>query len=125
MTLRVKTGVLEVIESTSFLAYGLGETEVCLGAAGPEQLRFVFTFESNVDNKDPGLSYEGIDDHAVRIRLTNWNNNLGISLVEPQEMGSFQKQKLFLAFAVTKVGSKGEVRHITLTFYAGEAVSDG
>lgn len=125
MTIHVKTGGFEMIESISFLAYGLGETEVRLGGPGPERLCFLFNFTNPTDNKEPGLKFEPVDDHTVRVQLENWNNSLGMTITEPQEIGTYGGRKLLIAFAITKVGSKGETRHITLTFYAGEVAKDG
>ncbi len=114
-----------MIESTTFLAYGLGEAEVCLGNPGPEQLRFLLNFKTDADKKEPALGYEKVDDHTMRIQLTNWNNSLGITITEPQAVGTYNNHKLLLAFAVTKIGSKGETRQITLTFYVDEATANG
>lgn len=125
MTIHVKTGGFTVIESTTFLAYGLGETEVCLGNPGPEQLRFLLNFKNDDEKKEPVLGFEPIDDHTVRIQLTNWNNSLGMTLTEPQRIGSYNGHELLLAFAITKIGAKTETRHITLTFYGGEVVKNG
>jgi len=125
MTIHVKTGGFTVIESTTFLAYGLGETEVCLGDLGPEQLRFLLNFKIDNEKKDPAFGLEPIDDHAVRIQLTNWNNSLGMTLTAPQKIGSYKGRELLLAFAVAKIGDKAETRQITLTFYGGEVVKNG
>ena len=119
----IKTGGMDVLDSKSFLALGLGETTISL-QHNAEHLNFVLDFR-NAPDDEQGLAYELIDPLSLRIILTNWNGPFATSLIDPENVGSIGGRELFLMFSVQKTGDKSDVRHVTFTAYLGAEVANG
>jgi hypothetical protein len=119
----IRTGGKDVVDSKTFISLGLGETSITLGQGG-EALNFVFDFIA-VEGSDQKINVEKSSDKSLRIILTNWNSSLGTTLIEPIHVGTFSNRKLYLLFAISKIGQKGELREVTFTAYVGDEVKDG
>lgn len=117
--MKITTGDKELLESASFLITDLGETVISVGDQDP--LRFVLNFVEDADGKLDLVS-EAVDNKTLRITLTNWNNPLGTTLVEPVEIGSYQNRRLFVTFFICKAGNEGQNRAVTFSLYLGEKV---
>ena len=123
--MKIKTGGKELFKTETFLAVGLGETEVAI-TDGPEALHFVFNFvETEGEKEAMSIDGETIDGHTLRLTLTNWNNPLGTTLIEPVEIGTYSGRKLFALFFVQKAGAKGQLRLVNLSLYLGAEVQHG
>ena len=121
--MKLRFGDKDLLDSKTFLALDLGEAELTLGE-GAEALKLILEFVEEQGKKEE-LTLIPIDNKALRIRLTNWNNVLGTTLVTPLEIGTFNKRKLYIMVFVQKAGSTGQVREVTFCAYLGEAVQDG
>ena len=119
--MKIKTGGKELFESETFLALGLGETVITIGD-GPEGLNFIFEFVKG-DKQD--LSWKTVDSNSLKLILTNWDDHLGTTLVEPVEIGTFENRQLFILFYVKKAGKDGQLREVTISLYLGEEVHGG
>ena len=77
--MKVKFGEMDLLDSTTFLAFGLGETEVLIQDE-TDHLRFLLDF---VEEKNPqqSLKWEVVDAATLKIRLINWNNPIGSTLL--------------------------------------------
>ena len=107
---------MDVLESMSFLAVGLGETTATLDSRNGA-LHFIFDLFK--DDGEESIVFTGEDNNTLRIRMGNWNSPMGATLVDPIEVGIYESRKLFLLPQVKKIGSKGEIREVNLTFYLG------
>ena len=119
--MKIETGGKELFESEAFLAIGLGETVITLGD-GPEALKVIFDF---VKGEKQAIAWETVDSKSLKLTLTNWDNNLGTTLVNPVEIGTFRNRQLFLLFNVKKAGNEGNLREVTVSLYLGEEVQGG
>ena len=115
--MKITTGEKELLESTSFLTTGLGETVITVGDQEP--LRFLLNFVEDSDGKVE-MNWKKVDDQTLRITLKNWNNPLGITLAEPVEVGTYQNRPLFILFFISKAGVEGQNRAVTFSLYLGE-----
>ena len=122
--MKIQTGGMELIDSESFLAVGLGETLINIGD-GAESLHFILNFVEVEGEKKPIFELKSIDKKTLRVTLTNWNNSLGTTLIEPAEIGTYRKRKLFILFSISKSGKLGQVREVLLSLYLGGEVKDG
>ena len=113
----------ELFESKTFLAIGLGETSITIGNE-PESLNFILDFIQE-DSKEQKLEILPVDNRTLKFKLTNWNNVLGTSLLEPIEVGRINRRKFFILFSVKKAGNQGQVREVTFSAYLGEEIQDG
>jgi hypothetical protein len=113
-----------LLETITFIVPGLGTTTVVL-EEGTESLTFLLQFESVAEKKSEELLLESVDKTTGKLVFTNWDNVLGTGLVQPLEMGVFQKRKLYLLPFIRKIGSKSDQKMVTLSFYSGEEVPDG
>lgn len=118
--MKITTGERELLESTCFLSTGLGETTITFGDQ-EEPLCFILNFVEDEGGK-PETKWEPVDKKTLRVTLNNWNNPLGTTLVEPIEIGSYKKRRLFVLFFVCKAGAEGQIREVTLSLYLGERV---
>ena len=121
--MKIRTGGKELLESATFLALGLGETVVTIGSER-ERLNFVFNFEEE-EGKKEAIKWEAVDTKTLKITLSNWNNTLGTSLVEPVRVGTYQERQLFILFYIKKAGMEGQNREVTFSLYRGEEVHVG
>jgi hypothetical protein len=112
-----------LLETLTFIMPGLGTTTVVLGE-GAESLTFLLNFEKVAD-KEENLAFESVDKTTLKLVFTNWENILGTGLMEPIEVGTFRKRKLYLLLFIRKIGSKADQKLVTLSFYSGEEVPDG
>lgn len=117
--MKITIGQKELLESTSFLATGLGETVITVGEQEP--LRFILNFVEDADGK-VAIKWEVVDNKTLRITLNNWSNPLGTTLGEPAEVGTYQNRRLFIMFVVCKAGDEGQNRTVTFSLYLGEKV---
>lgn len=122
--MKIITGEKELLGSKTFIALGLGETEISIDD-GPESLRFIFNFVESADEKVAGPKLEAVDGQTLKITLANWNNPLGITLNEPLEIGTYRHRVLFVLFFVKKAGQEGQFREVTFSLYLGEEVQGG
>ena len=122
--MKIQTGGKELLESRSFLALGLGETVIEI-EDGQESLKFILNFIEVKGKKKLDLKWEVADKKTLKFTLTNWDNPLGTTLIEPLEVGIYKKRGLFVSFFVCKAGSKGQNRDVTFALYLGEKVQDG
>ena len=76
--MNIKTDGKDLLESETFVAVGLGETVVTIGA-GQEMLSFVFDFVQDEDKPEGKISIKWavVDSKTLRVTLQNWNNSLG------------------------------------------------
>ena len=121
--MKVKYQNRELFESKTFLAIGLGETNITIGNE-PESLNFILDFIQE-DSKEQKLEILPVDNRTLKFKLTNWNNVLGTSLLEPIEVGRINRRKFFILFSVKKAGNQGQVREVTFSAYLGEEIQDG
>ena len=121
--MKVKYQNRELFESKTFLAIGLGETNITIGNE-PESLNFILDFIQE-DSKEQKLEILPVDNRTLKFKLTNWNNVLGTSLLEPIEVGRIGQRKFFILFSVKKAGNQGQVREVTFSAYLGEEIQDG
>ena len=119
--MKIKTGGKELLESKTFLDLGHGETVVTIGD-GPGALNFIFDF---VKGEKEAIAWKPVDKQSLKVTLTNWDNPLGTTLVNPLEVGTFKNRQLFILFYVKKAGSKGGLREVTVSLYLGEEVQGG
>ena len=117
--MKITTGGMELLESTSFIAIGLTETVITVGDQEP--LRFLISFVEEANGK-VDVNFAAVDNKTLRITLNNWNNPLGTALVEPVEVGSYQDRRLYVLFLIHKAGNKGQNRAVTFSLYLGERV---
>lgn len=120
----ISHGDRTLLETTTFLTLGLGETKVMLSHNG-ETLTFLLNFVAEEPNKESMIRPEFVNDKTLRLTLINWNNPLGAGLENPVELGTFLKRRLTFAFFISKAGAKGEQRLVTLSFYLGAEVQNG
>ena len=121
--MKIETDGKELLESKVFLAIGLGETVVTLGD-DQEMLSFIFNFAED-ENKKEAITWDVVDTRTLKVTLSNWNNSLGTTLVEPVAVGTYQKRRLFILFHVKKAGTSGQIREVTFSLYLGEEVQVG
>lgn len=116
----------ELIDSQTFLAFGLGETRISL-TRDTEAVTFILNFiqEEGEGAKQEKITLESSDVGTLKINLSNWNNTLGTTLISPLEVGTFQHRKLYILFFIKKAGSQGQVREVTFSIYLGEEVQGG
>ena len=122
--MKIQTGGKELLDSRSFLALGPGETVIEV-EDGQEPLKFILDFIEVAGQKKLDLKWEVTDKKTLKFTLTNWNNPLGTTLIEPIEVGTYEKRRLFVSFIVCKAGEKGLNRDVTFALYLGEKVQDG
>ena len=123
--MKIETGGKDLFKTETFLTPELGETVIVIDD-GPEMLRFVLNFLETEDEKNAiSMAFEPVDSQTLRFTLTNWNNPLGTTLLEPVEIGTYGNRKLFVLFFVQKAGSKGQLRLVTFSLYLGEEVPSG
>ena len=113
----------ELFDSRTFLAIGLGETRITVGDGG-ELVNFILDFIQD-ETKQERLEIVTIDGKSLKIKLTNWSNVLGTTLMEPLEVGKLNQKKLYILFFVKKAGDKGNIREVNFCAYLGAEVSDG
>jgi len=90
----------------------------------PESLTFLLHFEKVAD-KQESIAFHTVDKTTAKLVFTNWENVLGTALLKPIEIGEFRKRKLYLLLFIRKIGTKGDQKLVTLSFYSGEEVPDG
>lgn len=122
--MHVKFGDKTLIESLTIIVPGVGTADVVLGEP-PETLTFLLQFEKDPDKKQEDLQLQAVDKTTARLIFRNWDNVLGTGLLEPIEIGIFRRRKLYLLLFVRKIGTKGEQKLVTLSFYSGEEVPGG
>lgn len=124
--MNIKTDGKDLLESKTFVAVGLGETVVTIGA-GQEMLSFVFDFVQDEDKLEGKTSMEWaiVDSKTLRVTLQNWNNSLGTTLPKPVEIGTYNNRRLFVLFVVRKVGKEEQIREFTFSTYLGEEAQGG
>ena len=122
--MKIKTGGMDLLESETFLAFGTGETVIEV-KEGQECLRFILNFVEVAGEKAISLNYEAVGDNTLKIILTNWSNSLSATLMEPVEIGTYEKRRLFMLFRISKSGQKVDSREVTFSLYLGEEVQDG
>lgn len=110
-------------ESKTFLSPGDGELEITIGPDN-DLIKLILEF-INTDKKEQRFDFDQIDNRTLKIILSNWNNSLGTSFVEPVEIGTLFHKKLFILLLVRKIGAQGNVREITFSSYLGEEVQNG
>lgn len=115
--MKITTAGMELLDTRTFLAIGLGETVVTLDH--PEPLRLLLDFVED-GSKQTTLGTQGVDQKTLRLILTNWHNPLGGTLLEPVHIGTYQGRQLYILFHIAKAGQKGELRLVTLSLYLGE-----
>jgi len=121
--IKLRVGDKDLLDSKTFLTLSLGETELTLGE-GAEAIKLILDFVEEQGKKEE-LTLIPVDNKTLRIRLTNWSNVLGTTVVTPVEIGVFNRRKLYFMVFVKKAGSTGQVREVTFCAYLGEAVQDG
>lgn len=112
-----------LFDSKSFIALGLGETHVDLIDEN-ERIRITFLFESKKDS-DQTVDYKIIDENTLLITLVNWNSSIATTINGSLNIGSLSNRTLFLIYCVKKIGTKGELREITVSTYLGDEVQHG
>lgn len=113
----------ELLESETFLSPGLGEIEISIGREN-DYIKVILEF-INTEEKEHNFEFVPIDNTSFKILLSNWNNSLGISFVEPVEVGTLFSRKLYILLLSRKLGSSGDIREITFSSYLGEEVQNG
>jgi len=114
---------LELYDSISFLALGLGPSEVVMGE-GDETLKLILDFKRD-DSSKTTLEWKVNDNTSITATLTNWSEPLGTTLVEPVSNATLLNREMTFIFSVRKVGSEGEVREVMISVYLGGEVNDG
>ena len=117
--MKVTTGGMELLDTVTFLAIGLGETVVTLSE--PDPLRCVLDFVEDTGKKTV-MQTQSVDHNTLRMTLRNWNNSLGATLLQPLEVGVYGDRKLFALLHIAKAGKTGEKRLVTFSLYLGEKV---
>ena len=120
--MKITTGGLDVLDTATFLATGLGETVITIDSDPDDPLRLVLDFVDGADGGKLGIEATTEDKGTLRITLNNWSNPLGTTLPEPALVGVHQKRQLFMLFSVHKLGDAGQIRAVTLSLYRGEKV---
>jgi hypothetical protein len=121
--MQIRTGGKTLLESTTFMALGLGETRISV-SAGAETLTFVLDFIEDKE-KPLGIVWKPLDANTLRIEFTNWNHAFGTTLLEPQHVGILDGRPLYVLFFIKKAGSQNELREVTFSTYFGEEAPDG
>jgi hypothetical protein len=129
--IKIQTGGMTLLESTTFLAVGLGETRIKI-TSETESLTFVLFFAERkadplapVPQFQPEIKWEAVNPNELRIELTNWVQTFPATLLQPVRVGTFSKRQLYVLFAIAKLGSQNEIRQVTFSTYLGEEVPDG
>ena len=122
--MHIKYNDKELLDSMTFMSFGNGETEIEFGE-GKEKLKVILDFIDEEEPKEQKLQFVVIDQHTLKIMLTNWNNVLGTTFNEAVKIGSFRKRELFLILNVKKAGQKAAFREVTFSLYVGQEVHDG
>ena len=122
--MKIKTDEKELLESQTFFAIGLGETVITFGN-DQEKLKFILDFVQDDKDKKISIKWDVVDSKTLKVTLPNWNNPLGTALIEPVEVGTYRKRRLFILFFIKKAGDKGQLREVTFSTYLGEEVQVG
>ena len=122
--MKIKTGGMDLLESETFLAVGAGETVITI-SEGPDLLRFILNFVEVEGEKKLGVNFEAVDNKTLKVNLTNWSTPLGATLVNPIEVGTYWKRRLFMLFNISTAGQMAQLREVTFSLYLGEEVQDG
>ncbi|MDF1764061.1 MAG: hypothetical protein P1U57_11680 [Oleibacter sp.] len=125
MKIRYLEEDLELYDSETFLAFGLGETQVEIGDENQgEVLIFTFNFISD-DTQERSITWDQKSNTEVKANLINWNDVIGTTLIKPLRGGSLFNREMVLTFASRKIGSEGETREISLSVYIGKELPNG
>ena len=122
--MEIKTGGMDLLESETFLAVGDGETVITI-REDPDVLRFILNFVEAEGEKKMGLNFEAVDKKTLKVNLTNWSNPLGTTFIEPIEVGTYRKRRLFMLVNISKAGERVYLREVTFSLYLGKEVQDG
>ena len=114
---------MTVLASETFIALGLGESTITVGA-GAEAVTFVLDFV-NETGRETNIEFHEIDESSLRIRVVNLTTPISGTLIEPVHVGTFGGKELFVLLTIHKVGGKGELRQVTFTAYLGREVANG
>lgn len=123
--MEVTFGELELYDTKTFICLGLGETKIVIGEEN-EKLTFIFDFRNSdeIDVRE-SLKLEFLSDTSVKLILTNWNNPVGTTLLEPFTGGELFGREFVLIFSIAKVGYNGQYRSVTLSAYLGKELARG
>ena len=105
--MKIQTGGMELLESSAFLALGLGETVIEVGK-DKETLKFILNFTEAKGAPKLGMKSEATDKKTLKLTLTNWDNPLGTTLIEPLEVGTYEMRRLFFRSSSVRPERRGK-----------------
>ena len=122
--MKIKTGGMDLLESETFLAVGDGETVITI-REDLDLLSFILNFVEAEGEKKMTVNFEAVGKNTLKVNLTNWSTPFGTTFIEPVEVGTYHKRRLFILVNISKAGGRGHLREVTFSLYLGEEVQDG
>jgi hypothetical protein len=110
---RISTGNRKVIHSGVFITWGSDPTVMEIAGG----LKLIFAFAN--DKENPGKQFvtgDVLDDHTLRLTMTNFNNILGTGTSEPVRIGETNGKDIHLAYRVHAIGG-AEDKTVQYTVY--------
>lgn len=83
-------------------------------------LKMEFKFESDKENNEFSINRHIGKNKRLIWTLTNFNNALGTGIINPIELGSLSKRKVFVGFFVWSPVPKSGNRIVNYTIYLGD-----
>jgi hypothetical protein len=89
---------------------GTGTSNVVLGGER-ESLTLVIQFEKDPEKKKEELELQNVNGTTAKLIFRNWENVLATGLLQPIEIGTFRRRKLFVFLFVRKIGTKADQKN--------------
>lgn len=113
----------QLLGSINFLTFGREETRIELEYLN-EKIFFIIEFLLD-DTKQMKHEFVTLDSQTLKLRLTNWENTLGMGFANPIDVGTIAGHGFYMIIWVKKAGTKSACHEVTLSAYIGDEVHNG
>lgn len=116
--LKITTGKRDVIETGSVISFNDEPIEFALPTRDSD-LTFTIIFDTPTSTTEIGWKKEIVNETKVIIRLINFDSQIGVGFLKPEQIAIIGGRSLYIALFARKINL---LRSLQYTFYIGERI---